>query len=77
MRDILDSIDGIPTFIRVLILIPLIDIFRFLFRVMKQLLKGEIFPLLQALFTFAIRVLFVWIPGLIYMVITGKLFRND
>ena len=77
MRDILDSIDGIPTFIRVLILIPLIDIFTFLFRVLKHLLKGEVVPLLQALFTFACRVLFIWIPGLIYMVITGKLFRND
>jgi hypothetical protein len=77
MRDILDSIDGIPTFIRVLILIPLIDIFTFLFRILKHLLKGEVVPLLKALFTFAFRVLFVWIPGLLYMVITGKLFRND
>lgn len=77
MRDILDSIDGIPTFIRVLILIPLIDIFTFLFRVLRYLLKGEILLLLKELFAFAIRVLFVWIPGLLYMVITGKLFRND
>jgi hypothetical protein len=76
MQYILISIDILPTFIRVLICIPLIDLFTCIFRVFRSLSQGNLFGMLYAILAFACRILFIWIPGLLYMIVTGKLFRD-
>ena len=76
MQYILNSIDILPTFVRVLICIPLIDLFTCIFRVFRSLGQGNLLGMLYAILAFVFRIIFIWIPGLLYMIITGKLFRD-
>lgn len=74
MKDFIKKVNNLPIIVRLLLCIPLVEIFYGICRVINQLAKGNILLLIVAILTIIPGAAFMWLIDLICVLFKGHAF---
>ena len=74
MQDLIKKVNSLPLIVKLLLCIPLVEIFYGICRVINQLSKGNILLLVLAVLTIIPGAAFMWLVDLICVLLNGHAF---
>lgn len=74
MQNLIKQVNGLPLIVKLLLCIPVVEIFYGICRVINQLSKGNILLLIVAILTIFPGAAFMWIVDLICVLLNGHAF---
>lgn len=71
MQEFLRAVDGLPLVVKVILCIPVLDIFYSICRVVKGVVKGDILWIVLGVLTVFPGAFFMWLLDLIWVLLKG------
>ncbi len=77
MNEFIQEVDKLPIWVKILLMIPFLDIFWWVYRIIYALNNKNNISLLLSIILLIIGIPFWWLIDIIYYLLTGKIFVFD
>ena len=71
MKEFIKTVNGWPLIVKLLLCIPVVEIFYGICRIINQAAKGNVLMLIVAILTVIPGAAFMWLLDLIWVIVTG------